>query len=251
LLVEDNPVNTLVAKKYLVKLGLTVDAVENGFAALEALAHFTYDLVFMDVQMEGMDGYEATHRIRTSTDKRFKPSIPIIAMTAHAMQSDRAKCLAAGMDDYVSKPIEFTVLAQTVAKWLPKKAGLTEEIQVSSGFSAAHDVWNHAALVERMMGDATIVQKITSVFLADIPCRLDALQACLSNGDPTGAGHEAHTIKGASANVGATNMAVIASDMEKAGKAGDQETLKKRMEDLYAAFQFVKQAMQGGNHNAR
>ena len=251
LLVEDNPVNTLVARKYLIKLGLTVDAVENGFAALEALTKFTYDLVFMDVQMEGMDGYEATHRIRTSTDKRFKPSIPIIAMTAHAMQSDRAKCLAAGMDDYVSKPIEFTVLAQTVAKWLPKKAGLTEEIQVSSGFSAAHDVWNHAALVERMMGDATIVQKITSVFLADIPCRLDALQACLSNGDPTGAGHEAHTIKGASANVGATNMAVIASDMEKAGKAGDQETLKKRMEDLYAAFQFVKQAMQGGNHNAR
>lgn len=123
LLVEDSPVNTMVATKYLVKLGLTVDAVENGFAALEALTQFTYDLVFMDVQMEGMDGYETTRRIRVSADKRYNPSIPIIAMTAHVMQSDREKCLAAGMDDYVSKPIEFIVLAQMVSKWLPKNSG--------------------------------------------------------------------------------------------------------------------------------
>jgi len=126
LLVEDNPVNTLVAKKYLAKLGLTVDTVENGFAALKALSQFTYDMVFMDVQMEGIDGYETTRKIRTSTDNRSNPSIPIIAMTAHAMQSDRDKCLAAGMDDYVSKPIEFTILAQTVAKWLPKNNGQSD-----------------------------------------------------------------------------------------------------------------------------
>jgi signal transduction histidine kinase/DNA-binding response OmpR family regulator len=125
LLVEDNPVNTLVAKKYLDKLGLTVDAVENGIAAIEALTRFAYDLVFMDVQMEGMDGYETTRKIRNSTDERYNPSIPIIAMTAHAMQSDREKCLAAGMDDYVAKPIEFTLLAQTIAKWLPKNNGQT------------------------------------------------------------------------------------------------------------------------------
>ncbi len=126
LLVEDNPVNTLVAKKYLVKLGLTVDAVENGFAAIEALSQVKYDLVFMDVQMEGMDGYETTRKIRNSTDKRHNPSVPIIAMTAHAMQSDREKCLAAGMDDYVSKPVEFTILSQTIAKWLPNNNDQTE-----------------------------------------------------------------------------------------------------------------------------
>jgi CheY-like chemotaxis protein len=126
LLVEDNPVNTLVAKKYLVKLGLTVDAVENGFAALEALSQVKYDLVFMDVQMEGMDGYETTRKIRSSTDKRFNPSVPVIAMTAHAMQSDREKCLAAGMDDYVSKPVEFTILSQAIAKWLPRNNGQSD-----------------------------------------------------------------------------------------------------------------------------
>ena len=116
LLVEDNPVNTLVAKKYLVKLGLTVDAVENGVAALEALTQHAYDLVLMDVQMEIMDGYETTRQIRN-------PAIPIIAMTAHAMQSDRGKCLDAGMNDYISKPVQFAILAKTIAKWLPNNEG--------------------------------------------------------------------------------------------------------------------------------
>jgi hypothetical protein len=249
LLVEDNPVNTLVGKKYLAKLGLTVDTVENGFAALKALSQFTYDLVFMDVQMEGMDGYETTHKIRTSTDKRYNPSIPIIAMTAHAMQSDRDKCLAAGMDDYVSKPIDFTILAQTVARWLPKSTGLIEEIQVPGGYSSVHAVWNCAALVERMMGDAAIVRQITGVFLGDIPRRLDALQACLSKGDLSGAEHQSHAIKGAAGNIGAADMAVIASDMEMAGKAGDIELLKTRLGDLCVAFQRVKQAMQGGDRD--
>ncbi len=120
LLVEDNPVNTLVAKKSLVKLGLTVEAVENGIEALEALTQQAYDLVLMDVQMEKMDGYEATRRIRQSTDKRINSAIPVIAMTAHAMQSDREKCLEAGMNDYVSKPVEMKILARVIAKWLPK-----------------------------------------------------------------------------------------------------------------------------------
>jgi PAS domain S-box-containing protein len=120
LLVEDNPVNTLVAKKSLVKLGLTVDAVENGIEALEALTQQRYDLVLMDVQMEKMDGYEATRQIRQSKDKRINSAIPVIAMTAHAMQSDREKCLEAGMSDYVSKPVEMKILARVIAKWLPK-----------------------------------------------------------------------------------------------------------------------------------
>jgi len=126
LLVEDNPVNTLVAKKYLAKLGLTVDTVENGFAALIALEQFTYDLAFMDVQMEGMDGYETTRKIRQSTSIGSNRTVPIIAMTAHAMQSDREKCIAAGMDDFVSKPIEFKLLSRVVAEWLPKSTSKTD-----------------------------------------------------------------------------------------------------------------------------
>jgi CheY-like chemotaxis protein len=104
----------------LVKLGLTVDAVENGIEALEALTQQRYDLVLMDVQMEKMDGYEATRQIRQSKDKRINSAIPVIAMTAHAMQSDREKCLEAGMSDYVSKPVEMKILARVIAKWLPK-----------------------------------------------------------------------------------------------------------------------------------
>jgi len=127
LLVEDNPVNTLVAKKYLLKLGLTVDTAENGFAALIALEQNSYDLVFMDVQMEGMDGFETTQKIRQAKDIGSNRTIPIIAMTAHAMQSDREKCIAAGMDDYISKPIEFNLLAQIVAEWLPQKKDVPDK----------------------------------------------------------------------------------------------------------------------------
>jgi CheY-like chemotaxis protein/HPt (histidine-containing phosphotransfer) domain-containing protein len=249
LLVEDNPVNTLVAQKYLIKMGLTVDAVENGFDALEALTQHVYDLVLMDVQMEGMDGYETTRRIRSSTDKRFNPAIPIIAMTAHVMQSDREKCLASGMNDYVSKPVVFSILVATIVKWLPKKTDLIEAVPVPGDASETSDIWDRAAMVERMMGDTAMVLPITSAFLDDIPRRLDALHTCLSKGDLLGLVHQAHTIKGVSANVGAVNMSVIASDVEIAGKAGDREMLKTRMDDLCVAFQRVKQAMQGGNHD--
>lgn len=116
LLVEDNPVNTLVAKKLLIKLALTVDAVCNGAEAIDALQKAHYDLILMDVQMPVMDGYEATQKIRSMPDYA---TIPIIAMTAHAMYGDRERCIESGMNDYISKPIEFSLLAETLARWIP------------------------------------------------------------------------------------------------------------------------------------
>ena len=120
LLVEDNSINQLVAKGMLKKLGYRVDVAANGFEALHALETLPYDIVFMDVEMPEMDGLEAAKRIRMADAKALNGRIAIIAMTARAMQGDRDACIAAGMNDYVSKPIRSQSLTEMLEKWLPE-----------------------------------------------------------------------------------------------------------------------------------
>jgi CheY-like chemotaxis protein len=119
LLVEDHPVNQKLALRILGKEGIHAEAAANGKEALKALEAGSYDLVFMDVQMPEMDGYEATRIIRDPDSKVRNHSIPIIAMTAHAMQGDRERCIDAGMDDYISKPIRPEKLSEVIEKYLP------------------------------------------------------------------------------------------------------------------------------------
>ncbi len=121
LLVEDSPINQMVAVDLLEGLGHNVEAVDNGKLALEALAAADYDLVFMDCQMPEMDGYQATRALRTPGSGVRNPSIPVIAMTAHAMVGDREKCLASGMNDYISKPISQDQLRAALATWGKKR----------------------------------------------------------------------------------------------------------------------------------
>ncbi len=119
LLAEDNAVNQLVAKGILAKMGIQVDAVESGAEAIAALQRVSYDLVLMDVQMPDMDGLEASRQIRDPRSEVLNHHIPIIAMTASAMQGDRDRCLAAGMNDYVSKPVKLKELTAALDRWLP------------------------------------------------------------------------------------------------------------------------------------
>jgi two-component system, sensor histidine kinase and response regulator len=121
LLAEDNQVNRRVAVKLLEKFGYPVHAVTNGHQALEAFETGDYDLILMDCQMPEMDGFEATMEIRRRETARGLPPIAIVAMTAHAMKGDRERCLAAGMDDYIAKPVKPETLEEVVARWTRRR----------------------------------------------------------------------------------------------------------------------------------
>ena len=120
LVVEDNPINQMVAQCQLEDFGIEVELADNGRIAVEKLATNRYDIVFMDCQMPVMDGFEASRSIRSAQSNALNPNVPIIAMTANVIKGDREKCLAAGMSDYISKPVDPEKLAQALHNWLPK-----------------------------------------------------------------------------------------------------------------------------------
>ena len=213
----------------LKKLGLRADAVANGAEALKALETLPYDLVLMDVQMPEMDGFEATRQIRNSKSAVLNRRIPIIAMTAHAMQGDREDCLEAGMNDYVTKPVSPSALAEALDKWLPKEektadSKLKTDAAISPSFkSQVSDslVFDKAGMMARLMDDEDLARMVVEGFLEDIPRQIAALKGYLETGDAAGTERQAHTIKGASANVGGELLQEVASQMEKAAKDGD------------------------------
>jgi signal transduction histidine kinase/CheY-like chemotaxis protein/HPt (histidine-containing phosphotransfer) domain-containing protein len=253
LLAEDNIVNQQVAFGILKKLGLRADAVTNGAEAVKAMEAIPYDLVLMDCQMPEMDGYEATARIRDPQSQVRNHDIPIIAMTAYSMQGDREKCLEAGMNDYLSKPVVPQALAEMLEKWLADEketTGQAPEPRETEGRApngkeeTVFPVFDKAALMERLMDDEDLAQTVIATFLEDIPRQIETLKGYLGAGDAPGAERQAHTIKGASANMGAEALRETAFEMEKAGKAGDLEAAKVRMADLEKEFGSVNEAME-------
>jgi CheY-like chemotaxis protein/HPt (histidine-containing phosphotransfer) domain-containing protein len=242
LLAEDNTTNQQVALRILEKLGYRAEAVANGQEAVLALQEAPYDLVFMDVQMPVMDGFEATSVIRSGTTRLPKPGIPIIAMTAHAMKGDRERCLAEGMDDYVSKPIVPAELLAALEKWLPNEEGPTLLPPASERAAAAAEalpVFDRAGFENRLMGDADLIVEITRGFLEDVPLKLAALGEAVRRGDPAEAGRQAHALRGACANVGAVAMSAVAGEVEAAGAAGRVEKVAALVPDLEAAFSLL------------
>jgi CheY-like chemotaxis protein/HPt (histidine-containing phosphotransfer) domain-containing protein len=260
LLAEDNISNQLVALGILKKLGLRADAVANGDEAVKALCTLPYDVVLMDVQMPVMDGLEATRQIRSKDSTVRNHDIPVIAMTARAMQGDREKCLAAGMNDYVSKPVTPQSLSKTLKKWLPqeteeygKQADIRTQERTDGAQTVEPPVWNYVEMMERMMGDEDLAKTILAGFLEDVGQRIQDLKACLAAGDVQGFAHQAHTIKGASAVVGGEALYAVVFGMEKAAKDGNLADSAVNMTVLDAQFERLKTAIEtdrltGGGH---
>ncbi|NUM34834.1 MAG: response regulator, partial [Candidatus Brocadiae bacterium] len=174
LVVEDNIANQQVAMGILKKLGLRADAVANGQEAIKSLEYIPYDLILMDIQMPVMDGYEATRQIRSHQSPVLNHNIPIIAMTAHAMQGDRQKCMDAGMDDYITKPVSPQILSKTLEYWLSKSNYQTKKRQeyqkTPETFSQSEkNIWNKESMLSRVMDDRELFKTIVKSFLQDIP----------------------------------------------------------------------------------
>ena len=225
LLAEDNVTNQRVALGILKKIGVTADAVENGEAALEVLASRSYDLVLMDCRMPVMDGYEATRRIRRMEgDVR---NIPVIALTAYALAGDREKCLEAGMNDYLAKPIVRDALLAVLERWLPRREKEEQPFEDAAREGAREmkvqqleSVWDRDVLLERLLGDEEMLEEIVAGFLEDAPVQLSSLSEALATGDASSAEMSAHAVKGAAAGIGAERVRSAAFAVEKAARNG-------------------------------
>jgi len=263
LLAEDNPTNRRVALKTLEKLGYAADAVGNGVEVLQALARRGYDIVLMDVQMPEMDGLEASRRIRELGSAVRDHSIPIVALTAHAMKEDREACLAAGMNDYLSKPIEPDELATVLARWTGRRAeaepsvGQTDEMSTSGAAPAAArasvvearaddgewaelPAYDENVLLGLLDGDREAAAEIVAGFLGDAPLQVAALREAMAADDAALVRRQAHTLKGASANVGAEALRAAANAVEAAAAAESLERASEAAERLDAELERLR-----------
>ncbi|MCP4155504.1 MAG: response regulator [bacterium] len=227
LLAEDNLTNRLVAMTFLEKLGYRADAVVNGLEVLEAIKSKSYALILMDCQMPEMDGYEATIAIRKN-EENSSLRIPIIAMTAHAMKGDKEKCIAVGMDDYISKPVSPQKLTEIIELWLKKKSSknsadsndiISEESPKDN--IPDSDIYDHIAMTERMMGKASLVNKIAVTFLKDADSIMTKMKEALEKGELFEIRRYAHSLKGAAGNVCAYTFQETAFEIEKKACSGD------------------------------
>ena len=245
LLAEDNMVNQKVAMKILEKGGHRIDAVGNGREALEALKGVQYDIVLMDVQMPEMDGYTATRQIRNL--QSAVRNIPVIAMTAHAMKGDREKCLAAGMDDYTTKPVKPKDLLETVQRWAGKQVlhPALENDKLSAPLSPPVDMKH---LQEITGGDSEFKREITELFLKDTEEHLSRLKKAIDEKNASALESEAHYAKGGGGNMGAHKFAELALALETKGKSGSLEGAQDKLTELAVEFQRVKKFLRNGEH---
>ncbi len=226
LLVEDNLINQEVALGVLEMLGYSVDVANDGCEALEALNNGSYCVVLMDCQMPNMDGYEATRAIRKGEVP--DPNIPIIAMTANAMKGDKEKCLAVGMDDYISKPIDPEKLKDCLQTWVDSRRRVHSKVQEQSVESENSQsvIWDEDGFMKRIMNNENIANKLIGLFKTDTPKTIDELESAINENKVEEAGLLAHKLKGSVANLGGIELADLAKSIEQAGKSEKLEEVK-------------------------
>ena len=223
LLAEDNLTNQEYLTRMLGLAGHRVRVAANGREALEALGRETFDLVLMDVQMPEMDGVETTRHIRAHTQGLFDPRIPIIAVTAYAMKGDRERFLAAGMDGYVSKPVDFAKLSRIMARVLFFYDGIEPAAPRAEDAAAPRPeaaILDSDAALARMREDRAFYAMLLVAFIKDAARQIEAMEAALAAGNLESVGLMAHSLKGAGATVGAEAFRAQALALEQAAKSG-------------------------------
>lgn len=243
LLVEDNEVNKLVAVGILKKLGYEVDSAENGEVALEMLRKENYPLVFMDLQMPVMDGLTATREIRKDTTGEINQEVLIIAMTANAMKGDREHCIEAGMNDYISKPINMEKLRTLLTKYLVERTvgEQSENINNKKSITSENNtiIFNENSLISRLGNDKDLADEICEVFLETMPELLSQIQTSVEGKDLQSIRHYAHTIKGACANISADRLCTISAELEYAAIENDLDSIERNIRPLREEYKVL------------
>lgn len=256
LVVEDNHLNQLVAQGTLTKLGYAVDVASNGAAALVAVADTTYTAVLMDCHMPEMDGFEATTEIRRR--EGAERHTPIIAMTASALSEDRDRCLAAGMDDFVSKPVNVDALEGALSRWSDRRpvaasppAPGTVPTRRERGEVGDGDVLDRSRLdVLRQLGPADgqgLLPPLVRAFLEERQTRVASLEQAAREGDSQALEEAAHQLKGSAANIGAREVAAVCARLEAIGRSREvaaTELLDQLTDELERASRALSHAVQ-------
>ncbi|MDT7041886.1 response regulator [Candidatus Nitronereus thalassa] len=284
LLAEDNPINLKVVLGMLQKSGVEVDAVSNGREAYKAFVTTRYDLVFMDWQMPHMDGLQATQEMRKhealgsnrdaekqndgkkTLERRHRDHVPIIAMTANAMPGDREKCLAAGMDDYLVKPLRMSAVVDMLTTWLPLQESawdreldethdstcVTLSDDNSEGMPSSDDVtpcgestiWDPSIALSHLDGDPVLLHELIEMFLEIGPATLSKIRQALDDQDLITIERSAHTLKGSVGAFRVDSLMVLAADLERLAveQRGDKaelvfQQLSEKMTQLFREFQ--------------
>jgi two-component system sensor histidine kinase/response regulator len=234
LVAEDNPINQRVATAMLEHLGFDVDIVAEGPEAVKAAILTPYRAILMDCQIPGLDGYQATSEIRRLQGPSHRT--PIIAVTASTTESAGKRCLDAGMDEYLAKPLSLTALAGVLARWAPggslaRVAGDAAPSVPDNGIAPGHAddprrsvLDEHVvARLERLGAEAgeDLVGQLVTLFLADADARIGALRQALADGDAAALIRSAHTLSGSSANLGATDLSRLCATLATVRAAGD------------------------------
>jgi two-component system, sensor histidine kinase and response regulator len=261
LVAEDNAVNQQIARRLLEKRGHTVVVVGDGRAAIDQLQREAFDLVLMDVQMPVMDGVEATAAIR-ARERQTGAWLPVVAMTAHAMKGDREKYLAAGMDGYVSKPVQKEALWEVVEEFGRKKrlkaqaasdtckTPMSEDPLGQGGVTPAdsnasfeYAVFDCNAALERVEGDSDLLREMASIFLENCDAMLDDLRRACASGDPRSLERAAHALKGCLANLAANEAWQSAAHVEKLSRENDFNGVAGACAQLERAVEKLRPAM--------
>jgi CheY-like chemotaxis protein len=259
LLCDDNVINQKVASRLLQQMGYHPDVVGNGLEALAALEKQAYDLIFMDVMMPEMNGLEATEAIRQrQKDPRafphYKTSLIIVAMTASAMQGDRERCLSAGMDDYIAKPVRPEDVRKTIEAWAPKALQASVPVPPEEPVARAQDAPatepNTPApetgpvdidrLLEFTDGSPENLRELVELYLTQTTEQLEKLRAALAAADPAEVRRVAHSCAGASATCGMRHMVPLLRELERQGREGKLTDAGGVFEQTAREFQKVR-----------
>ncbi len=242
LLVEDNMINRETSMALLMHFGCQVAWVENGLAAVESFGRQRYDLVFMDCRMPVMDGFEATRKIRELESSRHTHT-PIIAMTANAMEGDREKCLQAGMDDYIAKPIRKNTLILMLQKFCRQQQMATTSYSCTPLASGDLPVFDIETMKQATLNDSEVIKKIVNSFIKEMPEQIAEMEDMLEKDRLEVIVANAHKIRGSMADIGGIRLHQLVSEIEQAASNGDVQTCRQKVASVREEFVQLKKAL--------